>query len=54
MDHLNRFEEHPHLYTFLPILYVAWSDTLLTPGEMKVLREFIQSQSWLTEEDKAF
>lgn len=53
MDYTNYIKENPHLYTFLPLLYVAWSDTLLTPGEMRTLRQFIQNQSWLNEADKS-
>jgi acyl-CoA oxidase len=53
MEHLNHFKGNPHLFVFLPILYVAWSDTLLTPSEVKTLNEFIQAQSWLTKADKA-
>ena len=53
MNYLQHLKAHPHLYTFLPLFYVAWSDTLLTPGELRVLKDFIMTQSWLSEEDKA-
>lgn len=53
MSYLNHLKENPHLFVFLPIFYVAWSDTLLTPGEMRSLKDFIKAQSWLKEEDKA-
>lgn len=52
MEHLHYFRGNPHLFVFLPILYVAWSDTLLTPAEVRALREFIHAQSWLSESDK--
>lgn len=53
MHHLNHFRENPHLYIFLPLFYVAWSDTLLTPGELRSLKEFIDAQAWLNEKDRA-
>lgn len=53
MSYLKYLKENPHLYTFLPIFYVVWSDTLLTPGEMRSLTEFIKRQPWLNKEDKA-
>ncbi|HEY9487804.1 MAG TPA: acyl-CoA dehydrogenase family protein, partial [Chryseosolibacter sp.] len=52
MNYLNQFKNHPHLYAFLPVIYVAWSDTLLTPSEVRALTAFILSQSWLEESDK--
>ncbi|MEX2235604.1 MAG: acyl-CoA dehydrogenase [Cyclobacteriaceae bacterium] len=52
MNYLEHLKQKPALYTFLPIFYVAWSDTLLTPSEIRTLKDFIGSQSWLSEEDK--
>ncbi len=52
MDRLTHFKENPKLYVFLPIFYVAWSDTLLTPRETKALTDFIGAQSWLNDADK--
>jgi acyl-CoA oxidase len=52
MDYLQHLKANPHLYTFLPIFYVAWSDTLLTPAETRSLRDFINAQTWLNEMDK--
>lgn len=53
MDQLNQFKENPNLFVFLPILYVAWSDTLLTPSEVNALKQFIEAQTWLSEKEKA-
>lgn len=53
MNYLKQLQSNPDLYTFLPVLYVAWSDTLLTPREINTLKDFIQSQSWLKQEEKA-
>ena len=52
MIYVSHLKENPHLYTFLPILYVAWSDTVLTPGETTTLKNYIKDQGWLTEADK--
>ena len=50
MNYLAHLKSNPKLYTFLPILYVAWSDTLLTPAEIRNLKEFVQGQHWLEDE----
>ncbi len=52
MNYLDHAKNSPALYAFLPLLYVAWSDTLLTPAETRALTDFIRNQSWLTERDK--
>lgn len=52
MNFLNHLKANPPLYAFLPLFYVAWSDTLLTPRELSTMRGFINAQSWLTDEDK--
>ncbi|MGC1240822.1 MAG: acyl-CoA dehydrogenase [Chryseosolibacter sp.] len=52
MNYLEHLKSNPQLYTFLPIFYVAWSDTLLTPGEMRSLKAFIEGQEWLKEAEK--
>jgi len=46
--------DNPGLYIFLPLLYVVWSDTLLTPGEIAILNKLIGEQTWLTNEEKDF
>lgn len=39
---------------FLPLLYIVWSDDLLTAEEFKILSTFIQNQDWLSDEEKLF
>ncbi len=39
---------------FLPIVYLVWSDDLLTAKEFNILSDFIQDQDWLSEEEKAY
>ena len=36
---------------FLPLIYLAWSDDLLTQNEVETLKSFIGSQDWLNEEE---
>jgi acyl-CoA oxidase len=52
MTYLDQLNTKPHLYAFLPVFYIAWSDTLLTPSEIRALTELIKRQAWLQEEDK--
>ena len=47
-------KSNPALYVFLPIFYMVWSDAVLTPSEIKTIKEAIEKQSWLTEEEKHF
>ena len=39
---------------FLPLLYLVWSDDLLTATEFSVLSSFIKKQKWLSNAEKAF
>jgi len=40
--------ESPKLKALLPVLYLVWSDDLLTQNELGTLRDFIHAQQWLT------
>ena len=44
----------PESSIFLPYLYLAWSDDILTKKEFKTLSVFISSRSWLTKNEKEF
>ena len=46
------FKDRPHLQVFLPLLHVAWSDTILTPSEIENLSILLDDQDWLDESDK--
>ncbi len=39
------------LLVFLPMLYIAWSDEILTPSEIKIIKAQLNKQVWLCEED---
>jgi len=45
---------NPNLQVFLPLFYIVWSDAVLTPSEVKAIKGLIDSQGWLTENEKQF
>src|SRR6185369_16615099 len=45
---------NPNLYVFLPLFYMVWEDAVLTPSEIKKIREIIDLQDWLTPEETNF
>lgn len=47
-------ESNPKLYIFLPLLYTVWSDAVLTPSEISTIEGLIDSQDWLTENERSF
>jgi acyl-CoA oxidase len=48
------FDKNPNLYVFLPILYLVWSDAVLTPTEVQAINVLIDKQGWLTAEEMKF
>ncbi|WP_432670739.1 acyl-CoA dehydrogenase [Flavobacterium sp. SM2513] len=44
----------PKTRLFLPLIYIVWSDDLLTADEFNILSRFIQKQSWLSEDERTF
>ena len=42
----------PGVLSFLPILYVAWADAVLTPTEIDTIESRIKNEQWLTDEEK--
>ena len=47
-------QSNPNLHIFLPIFYIVWSDAVLTPSEIKAIKDSIGQQKWLSEEEKRF
>lgn len=43
----------PGLLPFLPMLYVAWSDAVLTPIQLNAMRSQIERHGWLTADEQA-
>lgn len=50
----KHLQENPGLYVFLPLFYTVWSDAVLTPSEIKAIRNVIDAQPWLSPEEKEF
>lgn len=48
------FQSNPSLYVFLPIYYTVWSDAVLTPSEVSTIQKLVDTQKWLTADEKAF
>jgi len=44
----------PGVLTLLPMFYVGWSDSVLSPSEIKVIQETINDFPFLTPEDKTY
>src|ERR1044071_2348666 len=42
-------EDRPELLPFLPLVYAAWSDGVLSGGELEAIRGRVTAQPWLTE-----
>ena len=42
----------PCLLAFLPMLYIAWSDDILTPSEVNSIKAQINKEEWICESDK--
>jgi acyl-CoA oxidase len=47
-------QSNPNLLVFLPVFYTVWSDSVLTPTELKSLRDVIEGQDWLTGDERKF
>src|SRR5688572_4063887 len=54
MIRAKALQDNPNLFVFLPLFYTVWSDAILTPREMSILQDLIQSQDWITEKEKEF
>ena len=45
-------KQRPALLSFLPMLYVAWADQVLSPNEIQLIQQKIQKQKWLNETER--
>lgn len=43
----------PGILPFLPMLYIAWADGILTPTEISSIRDKIHEQPWIEDHEKA-
>lgn len=44
----------PAVTALLPLFYIGWSDSVLSPSEIKMIHRRINSMSFLTEEEQAY
>lgn len=44
----------PGILSLLPLFYVGWSDSVLSPSEMKLIHSKIKSYDFLSEEEKSY
>jgi acyl-CoA oxidase len=54
MIHSKLLKANPNLFVFLPIYYIVWSDSLLSPYEVELLRAMLAQQPWLKPDEKEF
>ena len=45
--------DRPDLLPFLPMVYAAWSDGVLSVAELEAVRDRVAAQEWLTEDARA-
>lgn len=51
---IDKSEFSPGVLSMLPLFYVGWSDSVLSPSEMKLIHKKISESDFLTKEDKAY
>ena len=44
----------PGIMTMLPLFYVGWSDSVLSPSEIELIHEKLEKSDFLSEEEKAY
>jgi acyl-CoA oxidase len=49
-----QLKSNPSLHLFLPLFYMVWSDAVLTPSEIKAIKDCIEKQKWLKDDEKKF
>lgn len=52
-NRLAQLRETPGLLALLPLLYVAWADTVLTPSEIEIIRSNAFEGDWMNEAERA-
>jgi len=50
---IETLEQSPGFIIFLPMLYVAWSDSVLSEDEIVSIEQKVSKQDWLTEKEKS-
>jgi acyl-CoA oxidase len=54
MVNTPQLKSNPNLLVFVPLFYWVWQDAVLTPSEIKSLEKAINSQDWLSKEDRQY
>jgi acyl-CoA oxidase len=54
MNQSEYFQKNPSLYAFLPIFYMVWADAVLTPTEINKISALVNTQDWLSKEERDF
>ena len=49
----RRWPEEPRLLAYLPLVHSAWADGILTPAEVRALRDELDTHAWLADDDRA-
>jgi acyl-CoA oxidase len=49
-----QIQSNPNLLVFLPVFYTVWSDAVLTPTELKSVRDVIEKQDWISADERTF
>lgn len=50
---VHNFSYSPAVLSLMPLIYAAWSDRVLTPSEVRILRKQANRLEFLTEDDKS-
>ena len=51
-EKLDITSEAPGLLPLLPMLYIAWSDGILSPSEIKTIQGKLKKQNWMTKSEQ--
>lgn len=55
MAHITAQQEiTPGILSMLPLFYIGWSDSVLSPSEMKIIHKQLEQMDFLTKEEKAY
>lgn len=50
---IKTLEAYPRLNIFIPLMCIIWEDQLVSPAEQDLMIQYLSTQDWLMEEEKA-
>ncbi len=53
MEIAQTLDTHPRLYIFLPLMYLIWEDQQVSPAEQDLVIQYLSTQDYLADEEKA-